>query len=256
MVKTLLTCGVIDTILDEVITFCREAPELLLIGGSILFIFIISLWTILERLGEKGWKSLIPIYRFAILFNLLHCRPWLAILLIVPFVNLPIYILLCLRLARSFCRSKAFAVALIVLPLVFLPALAFGKERKPRVSQEHAKVNDVIVPESPPDSKPRLYEKIINLPQKSSKDLPSSEVSVAKSQRKVNAPAAMPALKHSKQEQVRLRVKAQKEAEEEAKKIRAEAKRQEKIREFNKPHGKTFDITIKPAHKKPDVASD
>mgnify|MGYP007062800552 CR=1 FL=1 len=87
---------------------------------------IASYWQIFSKAGQPGWAALIPIYNLYILLQIVG-RPgiWLLFMCI-PFVNLVFAILLMLDLAKSFGRSPAFGVGLILLGVIFFPILAFG----------------------------------------------------------------------------------------------------------------------------------
>lgn len=51
---------------------------------------------------------------------------WWIVLLLIPFVNIVISILLNLALAERFGKDGLYAVGLIFLPFIFLPMLGFG----------------------------------------------------------------------------------------------------------------------------------
>ncbi|MFP6703588.1 MAG: DUF5684 domain-containing protein, partial [Planctomycetaceae bacterium] len=54
-------------------------------------------------------------------------RPvWWIVLLLIPCVNAVILIILMVELGKSFGKDGAFAIGLILLPVVFLPILGFG----------------------------------------------------------------------------------------------------------------------------------
>lgn len=53
------------------------------IAALIFYIFtVIASWKIFEKAGEKGWKSLIPIYNFYILYKIVGMKNWFWGLLI------------------------------------------------------------------------------------------------------------------------------------------------------------------------------
>jgi hypothetical protein len=84
--------------------------------------FVIVLWRIFTKAGEPGWAAIVPIYNWIVLLKIVH-RPWWWIFimwLIIP------AIIVYLDLAKVFGQSTAFGVGLILLPVVFLPILAFG----------------------------------------------------------------------------------------------------------------------------------
>jgi hypothetical protein len=54
-------------------------------------------------------------------------RPgWWLILMLIPFVNLIIAIILSVDIAKHFGKGVGFAIGLIILPIIFYPVLGFG----------------------------------------------------------------------------------------------------------------------------------
>jgi uncharacterized membrane protein YhaH (DUF805 family) len=54
-------------------------------------------------------------------------RPgWWLVLFIIPFVNIVIWIIVAIDLAKSFAKSTGFAIGLIFLDFIFIPILGFG----------------------------------------------------------------------------------------------------------------------------------
>ena len=76
---------------------------------------IVSFWRMFEKAGEKGWKSLIPLYNAYIMFKVAGYNGWMFLLLIIPIVNIVILVLLSLRLAARFGKSDLFAIVAIFL---------------------------------------------------------------------------------------------------------------------------------------------
>ena len=57
-------------------------------------------------------------------------RPgWWLILYFIPIVNIIVWIIVAIDLAKSFAKSTAFAVGLIFLAFIFIPILGFGPAR-------------------------------------------------------------------------------------------------------------------------------
>lgn len=114
------------------------------IAGVLMFFSIIALvigviqliatWKIFTKAGEKGWKSIIPIYNFVILFKISGLSPWLILVYLVAIIPIigwiaPIALnaVLCYKLAKSFGKDGAWAVGLYFLMPIFSMILAFGK---------------------------------------------------------------------------------------------------------------------------------
>ena len=121
---------------------------------------IIANWTILEKAGEKGWKSLIPFYGEYTLYKIVWQPKMYWIYLILSVVQgvfnylsdnvfqltalgvvftliyvvfmllaLALNLFFCRKLAFSFGKSSSFAIGLFFLYPIFSMILAFGNSR-------------------------------------------------------------------------------------------------------------------------------
>ncbi len=139
------------------------------IGIAAAIIGIIAMWKIFSKAGEKGWKSLIPIYNAYILFKIIGMKPWFWANLIIAVavgimlgvfptigvittdasgnitaVNNPIYyvittcyliytivltIMTCYKLSKAFKRGIGTTLGLIFFPYIFMLILAFGSAK-------------------------------------------------------------------------------------------------------------------------------
>ncbi len=77
---------------------------------AILLLYIVSVWKIFTKAGKPGWACLIPIYNFIVFLEVVGRPIWWIILMLIPFVNIIIILILCLDLAKSFGKSAAFGV--------------------------------------------------------------------------------------------------------------------------------------------------
>lgn len=95
---------------------------------ALIVFMIVCYWKIFVKAGKPGWASLIPIYNLIVILEIVN-RPvwWLAIMLLVPFVNVIFMIIMVLDLAKAFGKSGAWGFfMLIILGIIGLPMLAFG----------------------------------------------------------------------------------------------------------------------------------
>ncbi len=97
-----------------------------LIGLAFIVLMIVSVWKVFVKAGEPGWASIVPIYNAIVYLKIAGKPLWWIILLIIPFVNFIILILVALGLAKNFGKGGGFAVGLLLLGFIFLPILAFG----------------------------------------------------------------------------------------------------------------------------------
>lgn len=99
--------------------------------GSIVFslvVFVLSIvayWRIFEKAGEAGWKSIIPIYDVYILFKIAWGKGWMFLLLLIPVVNIVIYIMMLYKLNKAFDKGVGFFILLLLLPNIGYLILAF-----------------------------------------------------------------------------------------------------------------------------------
>ncbi len=87
---------------------------------------IAAMWKVFTKADQPGWGALIPIYNVYLLLQVAGRPGWWLLLTFVPVVNLVIGILVSIDIARNFGKGGAFAVGLILLPVVFFPILGFG----------------------------------------------------------------------------------------------------------------------------------
>ena len=98
----------------------------LIVYLAVALLVIVGFWKIFTKAGKPGWASIVPIYS-AIVFLEIVGRPlWWFVLLLIPFVNFIVMIILMLDLAKRFGKGGGFAAGLILLPVVFIPLLGFG----------------------------------------------------------------------------------------------------------------------------------
>jgi uncharacterized protein DUF5684 len=101
-------------------------PVVLLVYLIVIVVGITGLWKTFVKAGKPGWASIIPIYNLVVLVEIAGKPTWWAILLFVPIVNLVVFVLVKMDLAKKFNKGPGFALGLILLPFIFYPILGFG----------------------------------------------------------------------------------------------------------------------------------
>lgn len=82
---------------------------------------IIAMWKIFSKAGQKGWKSIIPIYNLVILFRIIGISPWLILAYLtafIPFVGWIVILVLTIYqancLAKSFGKDIGYTIGLVI----------------------------------------------------------------------------------------------------------------------------------------------
>lgn len=115
----------------------------IVIALAVAVVTIIAEWKLFTKAKQPGWASLIPFYNTYIMCKLAGVNPWWIVIVLcsslisfIPIIGsllcfaVSIYfsILLYVSVARAFGKEDGYAIGLILLPVVFLPILAFGKD--------------------------------------------------------------------------------------------------------------------------------
>jgi hypothetical protein len=90
-------------------------------------VMIVSFCKVFEKAGEAWWKALIPIYSWFVMVMIAGKPWWWGLLILVPIVNVVIYFMINIALAKRFGQGVAFGLGLALVGFVFFPLLAFGK---------------------------------------------------------------------------------------------------------------------------------
>lgn len=106
---------------------------IMLLGLAACVLMIVAWWKVFQKAGRPGWAAIVPIYNIVVMLQIVGMSPWLVLVMFIPGVgSLALFIVLIfvnIKLAKSFGKEDGFAVGLILLPIVFVPILAFGQAR-------------------------------------------------------------------------------------------------------------------------------
>jgi hypothetical protein len=97
-----------------------------LIGLAIGLIIIIAMWKVFSKAGQPGWAAIIPIYNLYVLCKVAGRPGWWLLLMLIPFVNFIIFIIICIDIAKNFGKGAGFGLGLAFLGVIFFPILGFG----------------------------------------------------------------------------------------------------------------------------------
>lgn len=97
-----------------------------IVALAFVVLMIAALWVIFANAGQRGWLAIIPIINYYVILRMVGRPGWWIILYFIPFVNIVVMIIVMLDLARVHGKGVGFGVGLILLPIIFLPMLAWG----------------------------------------------------------------------------------------------------------------------------------
>ena len=93
--------------------------------------FNVGLWGVFEKAGEKGWKSLVPVYRDIVWLRVLSRPKWWMILIVLPVSNVFMGYLMIWKTIRLFGKTSYIPLVFgTFFNCVYLPYLGFSKREK------------------------------------------------------------------------------------------------------------------------------
>src|SRR3990167_3980068 len=90
-------------------------------------VMIVAAWKIFVKANQPGWAAIVPIYNVVVMLQIVKKPTWWVILTFIPFVNIIIGFIITYELAKIFGKRLGFTIGLILLPIIFIPILGFGK---------------------------------------------------------------------------------------------------------------------------------
>lgn len=102
---------------------------LYLIIPVLLTVPAVFAYYLFEKAGEKGWKLFVPFYNLYVWLRLINKHNiWWYIFLIIPFINVFVFMLMIVELLKCFGKFKLLEQALaVIFPFVYLPYLGLQK---------------------------------------------------------------------------------------------------------------------------------
>ena len=95
----------------------------------VIYVLVVAgWWMIFQKAGEAGWKAIIPIWNILVLLRIVGREWWWIILMLIPIVNIVIWVIVSLDLAKSFGRGTGFGIGLFILSPIFALILGFGAD--------------------------------------------------------------------------------------------------------------------------------
>ncbi len=115
---------VFETNIDQTFIYIIIACILLV---ALLVFTLISVSKVYKKANRSGISAIIPFYNIKVLLEIVNLPSYYFILMLIPIVNIFIYVRVCFLLVKFFRRSDSFAWGLAFLPFIFYPLLAFSK---------------------------------------------------------------------------------------------------------------------------------
>ena len=94
---------------------------------AIFAVAMVSMWKIFEKAGKPGWAALVPFYNIYVMLEIVGRPGWWLVLLLIPCVNIIVFVIISMDMAVSFGKSKGWGfVMLVILGLIGYIILAFS----------------------------------------------------------------------------------------------------------------------------------
>jgi signal peptidase I len=88
-------------------------------------------WSLFVKSGRKGWETLVPFYNLYVFLKIIKKPIWWFALLLFPFLNVFMYMLMLVELVKCFGKYKLIEQFLaVVIPFIYLPYLGWRDEEE------------------------------------------------------------------------------------------------------------------------------
>lgn len=95
----------------------------------------VGLYKVFEKMGEPGWKSLVPFMNIYTWSAHMGLKWWF---MFIPFLNFYLTVMLALNTAKAFGKSGGFGFGIVFLSPVFLPMLGFSDAKFTPIAKDNA----------------------------------------------------------------------------------------------------------------------
>jgi hypothetical protein len=99
---------------------------IVIISFVVSIISIAGMWKTFQKAGKPGWAAIVPIYNTIVILEIVGKPLWWIILLLIPFVNIVVGIMVIHLVSASFGKGAGMTVLLLLLPFIGWPMLGFG----------------------------------------------------------------------------------------------------------------------------------
>lgn len=98
---------------------------IIILAGFLVLAILISLMRIYKKAGKPQISAIIPIWSQIALFQIVGKPARYIFLLLIPIVNIVVMFQAYILLAKKFGKGAGFGIAMIFLPMIFIPLLSF-----------------------------------------------------------------------------------------------------------------------------------
>jgi len=81
---------------------------------------------VFRKAGQPTWAAFVPLYNAYVLLQIVGRPGWWIIGFLIPVVNLVVWFLISVDLAKSFGKDTTYAIGIFLLSIVFVPLLGYG----------------------------------------------------------------------------------------------------------------------------------
>lgn len=106
----------------------NQGPGLLffVVWIGITIIVLAGIWKTFVKAGAPGWASIVPLYNTYVLVKMGGRPGWWFSLLLIPVVNLAVWVIVAIGIAERFGKGAGFGLELAFLGFIFFPILGFS----------------------------------------------------------------------------------------------------------------------------------
>jgi hypothetical protein len=94
-----------------------------------LVLVIAGVWMTFVKAGRPGWGAIIPFYNVYLMIKVAGRPGWWLILYFIPIVNLIVWIIVALDIAKHFGHGAGFGILLILFREIMFLVLGFGSSK-------------------------------------------------------------------------------------------------------------------------------
>jgi hypothetical protein len=105
------------------------AAVLVVVYIAIYVLIVAGLWKTFTKAGQPGWTSIIPILNTLVILKLVKRPLWWIILMLIPCVNIVVWVIVANDLSKAYGHGVGFTVGLVLLAPIFILILGFSQDR-------------------------------------------------------------------------------------------------------------------------------